>query len=302
MMATGSHKRRLAVLAAISAASAIVELRPAHAGCTMDVECKGVRICENGRCVYPPPEGTTQGPTETALPQATAAPSSLDAAPVPPAAPVAAPVPRLNEAGPGANRVAPKEFWVRRPNQGFTVEVGGFGFGIYDGKAGALGGGIEGGYRLSRWLTVAAWFEGSGAREQELAHSSATYRRYDLGLGLAVGKTVEPFFADLSLLPELTRLTVEGAEISSGHSENQWLIAAGARIRAGLLIGPWCPFMFVAGSRDLAKEQFKFDGSHGYDILTIPRGNASYGLGLAYFFGAANSDENDRTIPGRPRP
>jgi hypothetical protein len=301
MMTTGSHKRRLAVLAAISAAVAIV-VRPAHAGCTKDVECKGVRICENGRCVFPPPEGTTQGPTEAALPQATAAPSRLDAAPVPPAAPVAAPAQRPNEAWPGANRVAPKEFWVQRPNQRFLNEVGGFGFGIHDGKVGAWGGGVEAGYRLSRWWTVAAWFEGSGAREQALPRSSATYRRYDLGVGFAVGKTVEPLFADLSLLPELTWLAVEGEKISSGHSENRWGVAASARIRVGLLIGSWCPFVFVAGSYDLTDEQFSFDGNHGYDILTIPGGNASYGLGLAYLFGAANSDENDRTIPGRPRP
>jgi hypothetical protein len=297
MMTTGSHKRRLALLAAISAASATV-VRPAHAGCTKDVECKGVQICENGRCVYPLPESTTEGPTEAALPQASAAPSSLDATPVPPAAPAQ----RLNEAWPGASRVAPKEFWVRRPNQSFSVEVGGFGFGIHDGKLGAWGGGVEAGYRLSRWWTVAAWLEGSGAREQALRRSSATYRRYDLGLGLAVGKTVEPLFADLSLLPELTRLTVEGEKISSGHSENRWGVAASARIRVGLLIGSWCPFVFVAGSYDLTEEQFNFDGYHGYDVLTIPLGNASYGLGLAYLFGAANSDENDRTIPGRPRP
>lgn len=298
MMTTGSHKRKLAVLAAISAASTIVELRPAHAGCTMDVECKGVRICENGHCVYPPPEGTAQGPTEAAVPQSAAAPSSLDAAPVPPEAPAQRP----DEAGPGANPVAPKELWVRRPNQSLPFEVGGFAFGIHDGKEGALGGGIEAGYRLSRWLAVAAWFEGSGAREQALVRSSATYRRYDLGLGLAVGKTVEPLFADLSLLPELTWLTVEGTEPYSTNSENRLGLAAGARIRIGLLIGPWCPFMFAAGSYDLAEEQFKFDGYHGYDVLTAPRGNASYGLGLAYRFGATHSDETDRTIPGRPRP
>ena len=216
--------------------------------------------------------------------------------------PVTAPAQRPSEAWPGANLVAPKEFWARRPNQRFSVEVGGVGFGIHDGKVGAWGGGVEAGYRLSRWRTVAAWFEGSGAREQALALSSATYRRYDLGLGLAFGKTVEPLFADLSFLPELTRLTVEGERLVSGNSENRWGVAAGARIRIGLLIGPWRPFVFVAGSYDLAEEQFTFYGSHGYDVLTIPRGNASYGLGLAYLFGAANSDENDRTILGRPRP
>jgi len=34
------------------------ESLPAHAGCTTDVECKDARICEQGRCVYPPPRAT----------------------------------------------------------------------------------------------------------------------------------------------------------------------------------------------------------------------------------------------------
>jgi hypothetical protein len=57
-MMRGSHRRRLTIVAAASAALAMGESLPAHAGCTTDVECKDARICEQGRCVYPPPQIT----------------------------------------------------------------------------------------------------------------------------------------------------------------------------------------------------------------------------------------------------
>jgi hypothetical protein len=49
-MMRGSHQRRLAILAAVSAALAMSESRLANAGCTTDMECKDARICEQGRC------------------------------------------------------------------------------------------------------------------------------------------------------------------------------------------------------------------------------------------------------------
>lgn len=54
-MARRSCQRRFLILAAASAALALGESLPAHAGCTTDLECKDTRICEQGRCVYPPP-------------------------------------------------------------------------------------------------------------------------------------------------------------------------------------------------------------------------------------------------------
>jgi hypothetical protein len=32
----------------------------AYAQCTMDTECKGARICEDGSCVEPPPAALTE--------------------------------------------------------------------------------------------------------------------------------------------------------------------------------------------------------------------------------------------------
>jgi hypothetical protein len=57
-MMRGSYLRRFTIVAAASAALAMGGSLPAHAGCTTDVECKDARICEQGRCVYPPPQNT----------------------------------------------------------------------------------------------------------------------------------------------------------------------------------------------------------------------------------------------------
>ena len=315
MMTKRSHERSLAMLAATAAALAMVEPGPA-AGCTMDVECKGVRICQNGSCVYPPPEVTAQDPTPAVPPtRATAAPSGSDAAPVPPAAAVAAPTAAApapvassafvtappsqapaaaavdvaaspEGAVPDASPVAARTSWVRWPSQHFLAEVGGFGFRIYDGKTRAFGGGVEAGYRFLHWLAVGAWFEGSGKREQTEVDESPAYRLYDLGLGITVGKIVGPLLADLSVLPELTLVKVESRYLVSGQSATRWGAAADARLRVGLLLGPWCPFIFVSGSYAFREESFTVDHQHVYSgSTTLPHGNASLGLGLAYLFG-----------------
>jgi hypothetical protein len=52
------------------------------AGCTKDTDCKGARVCEEGRCVAPSP-----APTSEPTPAATPAPVVTPAAPAAPAAP-----------------------------------------------------------------------------------------------------------------------------------------------------------------------------------------------------------------------
>jgi hypothetical protein len=293
------------MLAATSAALAMFELRAAHAGCTMDMECKGARICENGGCVYPPPVDTGPGPTEAALPGATSTsaepPAGFPQSTVPPVGTPAMPptgataVPSGSGAAPDAHREAPRAFGVQ-PSQRFLVEVSGFGFRIDDGKAGAFGGGVEAGYRLWRWLGIGAWLEGSGQRSQPTAPGSPVYRLYDLGLGLTIGKTVGPFLADVSVLPQLTLLTVKASNVVSGEDVHQsgpesmtrWGAAADARLRVGFLLGPWCPFILVAGSYALRAASFRVYESHVYNgSTTLPRATMSLGLGLAYLFGAS---------------
>ena len=310
VMTRRSHEKGLAILAATSAALAMVESWPAHAGCAKDVECKGVRICENGRCAYPPAAVGTAGPSEVVLPgTATTAAAPTAASPQASVLPLSAPVvaapdpsasgtatfaadaaapPGGPEAGP--IRVAASASWVHRPRRQFPVEMGGFGFGIHDGDAGAFGGGIQAGYRLSRWLAIGALLEGSGQRERPMVRGQAAYRRYDLGLGLTVGKAVGPIFGDVTVLPELTLLTVEGRNLNPGKSVTQWGAAADARLRLGPVLGPWRPFIFGAGSYAFSAERLTLDDYPGQGT-TLSRRNVMVGLGLAYAFGTAKSGE-----------
>ena len=91
------HLNSLAIVSASAAALALVFPRPAHAGCTTDAHWKGVRMCENGRCVNPPAEIRTASPSRAASP-GTATPSDATRdghppSPAPPAGtPAAAPI------------------------------------------------------------------------------------------------------------------------------------------------------------------------------------------------------------------
>ena len=316
-MTRRSQKNGLAILAATSAALAMVESRPAQAGCTKDVECKGERICENGRCVYPPPAVETEGPAPpsaaVAAPAAAAppdAPSPVAPAvakppsPAPTAATLAADVAASPpDAWPDPSGVAWSASWVPRPRRRLLFEVGGYGFGIHAGNAGAFGGGVQAGYRFSRWLGMGAWLEGSGQREQAMAVGSAAYRLYDLGFGPTVWQEAGPIFCDLSVFPELTLLTIKTlleskAGLEPGKSLTRWGAAAEARFRAGLVLGPLRPFIFVAGSYALIAERLTLD-EYPEDSTTLARRDVRLGVGLAYFFGEARWGE---TFARRPSP
>jgi hypothetical protein len=80
----------VAVLGTIAAA-VVVPSPAAHAGCTRDSECKGARICENGRCVNPSQDYQAQGSTTVQpVPPAPPGPTPM---PVPPPTPVPPPIP-----------------------------------------------------------------------------------------------------------------------------------------------------------------------------------------------------------------
>jgi hypothetical protein len=280
-----SHSQSLALLAATSAAVAMVETRAALADCTMDVECEGERICEHGLCVDPGPEAVIEGPSAAASAGDATTPATPAAAAPPAAVSPAAFLPSVTAPPSPASAV---------------TEVGGFGFKIYDENAATFGGGVEAGYRLLGWLAIGAWLEGTGEREQAIENGSVTYRRYDLGVGPTVGKEVAQLFGDLSVLPKLTRLTLQGTHVVRGFvTENpvtRWGIAADARLRLGLVLGPWRLFMFVAGSYASQAESLTL--YHYPDRgVTVGRGNVSLGVGLSYCFGTNAEGDTITTEP-----
>jgi hypothetical protein len=139
-------------------------------------------------------------------------------------------------------------------------------------------------------LAIGAWLEGSGQREQGSLYG-ATYRLFDVGLGLTVGRTVGPILADVSVFPELTWGTVEERKLVPVTSERLWGAALGARLRMGFLLGAWCPFIFVAGSYAVWAESYTAYYPHVFSgSVKLPPGNRSLGLGLAYLFGTPSSD------------
>ena len=122
----GSFGRAM-VLAGVATAAVAVASPPAHAACTRDSECKGVRICENGRCVTPPQgneaQGSTAGrPAESPAPAQPAQPGG----PMPAAAPAfSPPPPRTTGVSAEPAPTATSPVWATSPTPGAIVPSAG---------------------------------------------------------------------------------------------------------------------------------------------------------------------------------
>jgi hypothetical protein len=174
-----------------------------------------------------------------------------------------------------------------RPARRSLLELGGFGFGMHDGDAGTFGGGMQVGFRFPGWLGLDAVFAVGGQRERAMVRGTAAYRLYGLGLGLSFRKRSGSVFADLGVLPDITLLRVEGRNLNPGRSFGRWGIAADARVRLGLALGSWRPFVFAGASYALRAERLTLDDyPEPEHSITLSRWNFSFGLGLAYLFGA----------------
>lgn len=206
-------------------------------------------------------------------------------------APASPPSPARAPDGAAARAVA-----ARRPARGMQLELGGFGFGIHDGDAATFGAGIQVGLRFPRWFGIDAVFAGSGERERAMVRGAAAYHLYDLGLGVSLRKRLGPAFADLGVLPEVTFLAVDGRNLSSARGVTRWGAAACARVRLGLVLGPWHPYAFAGVSYALRAERLVLD-DYPEQGITLSRWNFSFGLGLAYLFGAARQGETNARPP-----
>jgi hypothetical protein len=237
----------------------------------------------------PPPPSPAVAPVPGAASSAAAtlAPGATRTVPAP-----ASPPSPARAADRTAQRAAP----AGQPARKTMVELGGFGFGIHDGDAGAFGGGIQAGYRFPHWLGIDAVFAGSGVRERAMVRGSAAYRLYSLGVGLDVRKQSGPVSGDLGVFPEVTLLSVDGRNLNPGRSVTRWGAAAAARLRLLLVLGPWRPFAFAGTSYALRAESLRLD-DYPEQSITLSRWNLSLGLGLAYFFGAVTQGETNVRQP-----
>lgn len=92
----------------------------ARAQCTKDIDCKGDRICEAGRCIAAPVAAPAPAPTSTEGAPPAAVPAAAPAAPPPAPAPAAAPAGTVAPA-PAAPPVAPEEPKTKRNSTGLMA-------------------------------------------------------------------------------------------------------------------------------------------------------------------------------------
>ena len=152
----------------------------------------------------------------------------------------------------GETALAPAErAEVSGPRRTHDVELGiGFG-GSVDGDARAPSGGLLAGLHLYRGLGAAMAADIAGQRQVALGQWAATYLVSRLGVGLAL--RVQPGFvwADVALLPQITRLSVEGKNLMTPHTAAVWGASVEARGRIGLRWGGLAPFVSIAVNRAL---------------------------------------------------
>jgi hypothetical protein len=96
-----SSSRVLAFLLVTTSSGLVAANSRAATGCTRDSECKGARICENGRCVNPAPAAGAPTPSETVSPgSADASAAATAPIPQPLAPPPPTPIPQLQAPAP----------------------------------------------------------------------------------------------------------------------------------------------------------------------------------------------------------
>jgi hypothetical protein len=77
---------------------------------------------------------------------------------------------------------------------------------------------------------------------------------------------------------------------------SRWGLAADARLRLGLALGSWRPFMFAGTSYALRAERLTLDDYPEHSI-TLSRWNFSFGLGLGYLFQSGKPGETNPREP-----
>jgi hypothetical protein len=158
------------------------------------------------------------------------------------------------------------------------IDVGAFGFGIHDGDAGAVGGGVQAGLRWHT-LGLAVVAEGSSDRQRALGPAYARYSFLRAGAGLSARRQWSRTFADVVLVPEIVRYALSGVGLSVPRGVASWNLCADLRFRFGLSFGRISPFAYVGASWTLLKDDLRvYDGT---DSTALPRANLAAGLGIS---------------------
>jgi hypothetical protein len=184
----------------------------------------------------------------------------------------------------GETALAPAErAEVPRPRRTHQVELGiGLG-GSVDGDARAPSGGLLAGVDLYRGLGAAMAADVAGQRQVALGQWAATYLVSRLGVGLAL--RVEPGFvwADVALLPQITRLSIEGKNVMTPHTAAVWGASVEGRGRIGLRWRGVAPFVSIAVNRALVRQTLTLDDRP--DSARLSAWDVGVVLGVSWILG-----------------
>jgi len=164
------------------------------------------------------------------------------------------------------------------------IEIGVAAGGTDDGDARAVGVALLGGVQLREGWGVALALDTAGGRDADVGPGVGRYAVSRLGAGPCFRRGDGAWF-DVALLPQLTRLAVEGRGLMSSRPSVLWGAAVTTRLRAGLRWGDWAPFAGLGGTRNLVRETLTLDdiGAAG-DSRTLSSWDVEVEIGLSWLW------------------
>ena len=170
------------------------------------------------------------------------------------------------------------------PERGREVEVGIAVGGSADGDARAPAGGLLAVLQIYRALGVALTADITGQRQVPLGPGMASYVVSRLGGGLAVRLGSGFVWMDGALLPQVTRLSLEGGKtLAATRAVVVWGASVEARGRIGVRWRRLAPFFSVALNRALVRERLTLDDTN--DSRRLSPWDVCAAVGVSWTFG-----------------
>lgn len=169
------------------------------------------------------------------------------------------------------------------PLRGREVEVGIAVGGSADGDARAPAGSLLAVLQIHRMLGATLTADIAGQRQVPLGPGAATYVVSRLGAGLAVRVGSGLVWADVALLPQVTRLSLEGKTLRTTRPVTLWGASVEARGRIGVRWGRLAPFVSLALDRTLVRERLTLDDTN--DSTRLSPWDLRAEVGVSWVFG-----------------
>ena len=156
--------------------------------------------------------------------------------------------------------------------------------GSADGADHAMRGGLLAGVQLREPLGLAADAEATGERQVAVGAGAATYWIFRLGAGPTVRVQRRVFWTDAALLAQVTRLSLEGKNLTTRRSAAVWGASAQLRARVGARWGQLAPFVGLTLNRAIVRERLTLDDTT--DSTLLSPWDIGLEIGLSFLFGS----------------